>query len=279
MTQPRDNTLAPHIRKPLIYIVRAGYAARGTVYILTGVLAGARAAGMRGESEDTQGALQLVHRSPFGSVLLLVLTVGLAAYGLWNFAKAIFDLEPQADHPLPWMRRFAFFFTGVLYAALVLLALQTFMGWSRRGEGNRSARHWTARLMSLPLGRWAVAAVGIGFVCYMIAQIVASRQSPPHDQLALRAQQRRWVGWMIRFGILARALVFGLIGVFLIIAAIHLDPRKVEGLAGTLGALRAQPAGRWMLAVIAIGFVAYGAYDLVLAAYRVIRIDPPATKT
>jgi hypothetical protein len=272
-------TLRPHIRKPLIYIVRSGYAARGTVYILTGLLAGARAAGMRGESEDTQGALQLVHRSPFGSVLLIALTVGLAAYGLWNFAKAIFDLEPQANHPLPWMRRIAFFFTGTLYAALVLLALQTFMGWSRRDQGNRSARHWTAQLMSLPLGRWAVAAVGIGFVGYVIAQIAAARRLPPQDRLALRANHRRWVGWMIRFGILTRALVFGLIGVFLIIAAIHLDPRKVEGLAGTLGALRAEPAGRWMLGIVAIGFVAYGAYDLILAGYRVIRVDAPATKT
>lgn len=280
MTKRQDKPVPAPVRKPLVYLVRAGYAARGTIYILTGVLAGASAAGIRAESDDTQGAMQLVQHSPFGgSVFLIVLSVGLAFYALWSFARALFDPERQADGPRGWPRRIGFFFTGLIYCGLVFLALQTLMGSIENHQGNRSARRWTATLMSFPLGRWAVAAVGVGFVGYMIAQIASSRRPPREDQLAMRRAQRRWVHRMIQFGTVARALVFGLVGLFFIIAAIRFDPKKVRGLDGTLHALRQEPAGRWMLGFVATGFVAYGAYFLILAGYRVIRITSPPSES
>jgi hypothetical protein len=286
MSKSRDRSPSGHgkplprqVQKPLVYLVRAGYVARGTVYVLTGLLAGASAAGVHGETDDTQGAMQLVRHTPFGSALLVALSAGLVLYALWFFARAIFDPEGQATGRWGWVRRIFQFFTGLVYGGLVYLSLQTLMGRVRNGEGDRSARHWTVILMEFPLGRWAVAAVGAGFVGYMIGQIAMSFRPRGEDQLDMRRKHKRWVHWMILFGTVSRALIFGVIGLFFIVAAIHFDPRKVQGIDGALRALRGEPAGRWLLGFVALGLIAYGAYDLVLAAFRVIRIGAPSARS
>jgi len=38
-----------------------------------------------------------------------------------------------------------------------------------------------------------------------------------------------------------------------------------------LGAIERQPFGEWLLAIVAVGLIAYGAYEVVQARYRVIR--------
>ena len=55
---------------------------------------------------------------------------------------------------------------------------------------------------------------------------------------------------------------------FLIQAARQSDPNQARGLGGALAALAQQPYGPWILAIVAIGLVAYGIYLLVEARYR-----------
>jgi len=38
-----------------------------------------------------------------------------------------------------------------------------------------------------------------------------------------------------------------------------------------LGVIGSQPFGEWLLGAVAVGLIAYGAYDVVQARYRVIR--------
>jgi hypothetical protein len=62
--------------------------------------------------------------------------------------------------------------------------------------------------------------------------------------------------------------VFGVIGVFLISAAVHTDAREARGLGGALFTLEQQPYGDWLLAAVASGFLAYALYLLMLVFYR-----------
>jgi len=268
--QPPLGTTAG-VRTFLRYLARIGYAARGTVYILTGLVAGLTAGGLEHESNDSQGALLLVRRSPFGDALLIALAVGLFAYAVWSLLRALFDPEGEASSPRGWIRRGGFFFTSIFYCGLVVLAVQTLLGRAQRNQGDRSARHWTAKLMAFPLGRWAVAAVGIGFLVYVLSELFRTRRPLANDRLSIRSHTRRWVYWMIQFGIVSRALIFALVGLFLIIAAVRYDTRHVEGLNGAFRVLSHEPAGRWLLAFVAAGFIAYGMYDLILSRYRVIQ--------
>jgi hypothetical protein len=66
-------------------------------------------------------------------------------------------------------------------------------------------------------------------------------------------------------------VVFGVIGMGLILAAWHTRPREAMGVGGALGWLAGQTYGPWLLAVVAAGLIAYGFYEFVRARYRVIR--------
>ena len=70
------------------------------------------------------------------------------------------------------------------------------------------------------------------------------------------------------FGHLARAVVFGLVGVFLIKAAVDFNPKKAAGLDGALAKLAAASYGPILLAVVAAGLIAFGVYSLSDARYR-----------
>src|SRR5205085_765809 len=73
-------------------------------------------------------------------------------------------------------------------------------------------------------------------------------------------------GWIVllgRIGFLARALVFVLIGSFLIEAAIHANSRETKGLAGALRSLEQHTYGSILLGLTAAGFIAFGAYQIV----------------
>jgi hypothetical protein len=74
--------------------------------------------------------------------------------------------------------------------------------------------------------------------------------------------QIKWATHIGRFGIAARGIAFGVIGLLLIQAAIQSDPDEVKGLVGALQTLAQEPVGRWILAVVAVGLIAYAIHML-----------------
>ena len=82
------------------------------------------------------------------------------------------------------------------------------------------------------------------------------------------AQTKEWTIRFGRFGLAARGIVFGVIGIFLIIAALQHNPDQAKGLGGALGELSQQPYGQILLGVVAMGLIAYGIYTLAEARYR-----------
>src|SRR3954447_9044474 len=67
---------------------RLGFAARGFVYIMLGVLATRAAFGVGGKVTDKQGAVQEMEKLPFGTFVLWVVGIGLLGYIGWRFAQA-----------------------------------------------------------------------------------------------------------------------------------------------------------------------------------------------
>jgi len=47
---------------------------------------------------------------------------------------------------------------------------------------------------------------------------------------------------------------------------------EARGLGGALRTVAAQPYGKWLLGITALGLIAYGLYDFILARYRRIRV-------
>jgi hypothetical protein len=118
-----------------------------------------------------------------------------------------------------------------------------------------------------------VALVGIGFIACCLFELRRAIGSKfqilrPEGNQEIEDDVGTFIG---RVGLTARALVFAIIGFFLIRAAIDFDPMKVHGISGALDVLVQQRYGPWLLALIAAGLVFYGGYMFFLAWRR--RID------
>ena len=79
---------------------------------------------------------------------------------------------------------------------------------------------------------------------------------------------RHWIESIGMVGHLARMVIFSLVGVFLIKAAIDFNPGKAVGLDGALAKLAHQAYGPFLLGLVAAGLVAFGLYSLSDARYR-----------
>lgn len=246
---------------------RFGYAAKGVVYMLIAALA-LGAAGGNGRAGDSHEAIGSLSDKPFGKMLLVIVGVGLLAYGLWRIYSGI--ANPEDDK---FGSRLTYVGTGLINSAVAVEALRVGL-MNRSAETGNQAPHWTAEVMSKPFGKWLVIAGGLAFLAYGISHLVRAAKAKLDDQLRLgelKAETRKWVMRLARIGIAARGVVFTIIGGFLVKAGLDHDPSQARDLGASLQEVQQQPFGKVLLATIAAGLFLYGFYNLVRARYRAIR--------
>lgn len=249
-------------------LARFGYAARGVVYAFIGVLAVQAAFFGRGQATGPEGAIQTIAEQ--SKLLLVLIAIGLFGYALWRFVQGILDPENKGRDPKGLVKRGAMVASGVVYAGLALLAFRLISG-SGGGAGAGGEGSTTATLLSLPFGRALVILAGIGVIVSALYQIYEAytkkfqrrmktgEMSPEEQRMALRTGQ---------LGLASRGIAFLITGWFLIQAALRYDPSQARGLGGALETLARQPYGPWLLGIVALGLVAYGAYSFLQARYR-----------
>jgi hypothetical protein len=251
-------------------LARLGYAAKGAVYIVAGALAVMTAAGVGGELTDARGALRSIARQPYGRTMLAVVACGLAAYVVWRWVQSITDADGKGRSFKGLALRAAYFMSGTIYAGLALAAARIVFG-ADEPAGESATRSWTARLMAMPFGDWLVTMAGLSVIGFGLYQILKGYKAKFVKRLKLSeidGGARDWAVLAGRVGYAARGIVFLVIGVFLIQAALHHNPGEAQGLDGALQALARQSFGPYLLGAVAAGLVAYGIFALVEARYR-----------
>jgi hypothetical protein len=118
---------------------------------------------------------------------------------------------------------------------------------------------------------WIAAGWVAGYGAYQLYRSYASKLGRQLVLGALSAEMRPWVVRVSRFGIAARGVIFCLIGFFLARAAERHDASEVGGIRESLNMVA--NLGRWPFAVVALGLIAYGVYELVNARYRRISMS------
>ena len=250
-------------------VARLGYASKGLVYLLVGALAVRAAFGARERTTGVRGALHTIVRQPFGTIVLAAVALGLGLYVLWRLLQAGVDPEHNGTDLQGIGRRIGYVVSGVIFANLTWEAVEIIVGWGR-GEINVT-EDWTRLLLAQPLGRWLVVLVGLMTIAFGLYELYEAFTARFRDKLKLsemRDVEARWVTRVGRFGLAARGVVFGVIGGFLIVAAIRTNAERARGLGEALAGFAGEPFGPWLLALVALGFVAYGIYTLAEARYR-----------
>lgn len=259
-------------KRTLERMARFGYACKGSMYVIIGALAAATLVG-RGEAADRHDAFHFILTKPFGRLALIVIAAGFLGYAAWRVLGGVVDSE---SHGAGWKGlalRAGSVVRGVFYGWISVELLRAVLQDRAMGKSSDTeARHWTARVMDKPFGRWVVAAAGVSIITYCIWQLYKAVTGKFSKQIRLRSVPPYLVA-ISRFGIAARSVVLAVVGSSLVRAAWRAAPSRASGTSGAMRSIALQPFGAWLLVLIGFGFAGYGVFAFVNARYRRIDVD------
>jgi hypothetical protein len=259
-------------------LMRFGQLARGFVYLLPGAFALRIALVSTGRSVDQKKAIASLDRGPLGDLLLGMLAIGLAGYSLWGLYRAVFDPLGRGHTLGGWMARIGYLGSALAYAGLLWFALQVINGSAPSEE---ATQQWIARALSHRFGSWAVIAVGLAWIAFagliQLWMALRARFMRDLDLARMGATEHAWALHMGRVGLAARAVVFVVIGISIVGAGLHLDPRESEDLGGALLRFLGEPFGRPLLTLVASGLITFGVYSILCVRWARLRVaESPA---
>lgn len=245
-------------------MVRIGYAAKGIIYLLIGVLAFRLAAGMDGgRLMDPADALRILFRQPFGEILLAVVAIGILSYSLWQFVEAIWDTRRKGGG-WGWWDRALSMIKGAAYATVGWQAARMVLGW-RRTEDDLAGD-----VLDFPLGGVFLALVGLGVAIYGLFEIKDAAQAKLGEDLdahRLRQEAGEWAAAIGRIGNGARGVILSVMGGAFFVAGLQRNPSKAGGISDAMATLFSQPYGVALAASVAAGLACFGVFQLLHARY------------
>jgi hypothetical protein len=252
--------------KTLGWLARAGLIARGAVYAIIGVLALKLALGDGGKATNQQGALQTIAHQSFGEALLVLVAIGLGGYALWRLVRAA--VGHGAEQRDSGFERFSALDSGIAYGILCFTAIEIL---TSSAGGSGSPKETTGGVLGWTGGTVIVGAAGailIGVAVYQAYKGLSKKFLEDAKTGEMSPGVKKAYTALGVFGIVARAVIFALIGYGLIKAAVDYNPKEAIGLDGALRELAHASYGPALLGLVAAGLIGFGLYSIVDARYR-----------
>ncbi|MFH8796519.1 DUF1206 domain-containing protein [Streptomyces sp. NPDC017941] len=251
---------------------RAGFVARGVLYVLVGIIALRVAfSDDDGKQADRGGALTELADKPFGNVLLWLLGLALAGMALWRLSETLFgQAGPDGDKATKRLSSAArCVFYGVV--SYTVLAYVTGDKGSGSGSTDRQSDDVTATALGWPAGQWIVGAAGAAVVVTGVVIAVRAMLRKFHKRLRMSEMPvpvRRVVDVLGVTGGSGRGCLFAAVGAFVLVAAVRHKAGEAKGMDDVLRSFRETPAGPWLLVAMALALVAFGVFSWACARWR-----------
>lgn len=254
---------------------RAGYVARGAVYLSIGAIALLAALDLSPRAEGAVGALQAWRDWPAGVALLWLVGVGLYGFAAWRALQSLFDADRLGRSPRALAGRLGQAISGVTYAGLAVGVFGLLDAIEDLGEVDDQAatRAAIAQALEMPAGGLLVIAAGLFILGAGVGSFIRAFADHFGRSLECARERRRWLGLMARFGYAARGVALAPAGVLLASAGLRARASEAQGLEGSLNLMERGPLGEPVLALTALGLLAFGAFAVVEGWLR--RIDVP----
>nr|WP_295371678.1 DUF1206 domain-containing protein [uncultured Sphingosinicella sp.] len=245
---------------------RVGFAARGLMYVVIGYLA------LRfGQTESGEGALATLAEGS-GKLLLGIMALGFAAYGVWRLSEALVDTEGNGSDAKGSAARIGGGLSGLIHLGLAIVAANFAFGSGGSGAGQSGgqsgAEQGAATALALPGGPLLLLVAGAALIGTGLWQLAKAAKADFLRHLDGRVAGQAWVMWLGRAGYAARGIVFVIIGWSLLQAGLSDSAAQAGGMEQALGSLSGT-----LLAGVALGLLLFGLFSFVEARYR--RINDP----
>ena len=253
----------------LVKLGRAGWLAKGIVYVIAGVLAlgvAAKASGWADTSTagnqeaSPTGAIKTVAGSSGGTLLLWLLAAGLLLYSAWRLVTAFL---PGGSDAKAIIHRIGYVVSAIIYATFAFSAIALARHTSQDQNGNSKVTDISASVMEHTAGRWVIGAVGVIIVAAGLYRLCKGITMDVNDELDLSgmsATRRVWTERLGAVGEVGRGVGIGLVGFFMVRAALNYNAAEATGLDGALRRLATNTWGLLLVAVVGLGFAAYGVF-------------------
>ena len=253
-------------------VARAGYAARGIVYLVIAGFALA-AALWAAEEKGSKGALRAIVSQSYGYWFAWLLVAGLSAYAIWRLVQGLFD----TDHHGADAKGLAIRATRVLIAAIYAsLAFYTLSLVAAVGGGTGGSQSVAGRIANFLGHSWTSLVLGMVFAGVAVAQWVRVWRESYATEIEASPGYMPAIHAVAKTGLTARGLVFAVISFLFLYRfwTARQDSRDI-GTGDALSFVQHLPFGQILLAALALGLAAFAAYCFVLAIWR--RIEEPGT--
>ena len=252
-------------------MARTGFVAKGVVYGIIGILTFKAAFDMGGQKAGQIQVLEWLEKQTFGNILLVLMALGLLCYAAWRFVQAVKDPEHIGDDKKGKAKRTGFFFSGLLYLGLAVLAALKAFGSSKGSSGSSGSAQQSSFLAS-ETGLWVLGIVGAGIIIAGIFQFVKAYKNDYYKKLGLAAlddkKKRESVKKTAEFGLSARGVILLIIGFFAVKAAINSNPSEIKTTQEAFAFIQESAYGPWLMGLVAAGLIAYAIYMFLMAKYR-----------
>lgn len=245
-------------------VMRAGYAGRSLVYLaVAGVSLWSIWQG--GEAKGTAAALERL-QGGWGTAVVVLIAVGLFAYGVWRLIDSVWDLEAYGSGAKGIAARAGMIVTGLIHLGLGGLALTVLMG-SGKASGGKSS--YVSQFLSEPGGQTAVAVAGaltIGAGGYYIYKAWSESY---RDHLTANPATLH-LNPALRAGLAAHGVVIAIIGILIVQAALTASSAPAGGIGSAFDWLHDKAYGRLLVTAICIGLLGFALFCMVNAIYRIV---------
>lgn len=264
--QAKDAARSPWVER----LGRLGFAAKGVLYIVIAAIAASVGFGSGGDQASQTGAISQLSQQSYGTVLLVLLAIGLAGYALLRLVHT-FTNPSGEDGSKGVAMRLSYFARFLIYGGLTVFTIVQVTD-SGSGGGGGSSQQLTSRLLNLPAGRLIVAAIAIILFAVAFYQLKNAWTAGFMEQITrASASQRRAIEILGRIGHAARGIVFGTVGVLFARAALQSDSSEAGGVDKALQTIASSPAGPTVLTLVAVGLACFGLFCLSVARWGTAR--------
>ena len=255
------------------YLPVYGCFSTGIIYVAVGTIAILSFLKIKHGGADESSLMEFLNQYLLGKVLVWIILLGTIAYIVWRIYESISDPYKYGNKPKGRAMRMGLALSTIPDALISYSAITILFGLDHiREDGEpRAERDLVNELLQDP-GAWFIIAIGSIILITGVVQLIYGVTKGYKERIDIAhftTWKKRVIHWLADIGYVARGVIVGIIGFFLIKAGIT---KKSEHVVNTDKAFDfiGDHVGHVYFILLAIGTICYGLFMFSLAiAYDV----------